>query len=244
VTNSGDANGFVQLSTNSSIEPFDCTSTVFEVTPAGRAEFDCTAEESDETSGIFELSLGFEQVGESENTSIGGWDKTVVMLSPRFVVDEIADDNEPKLGDGTSSEVAGKTPFNWMVSAFVLILVGIGVISLIFTMRDRKEPEILEVNENSLFNDKMDATEESEELETIHPSIVEPDGEAALISPAIEPNPIVDNVISEGETEIVDSYLNLPGGGEYLVTDGITVYEHPDGARWQQEEGGTFRRLA
>jgi len=244
VTNSGDANGFVQLSPNSSIDPFDCTSTVFEVTPAGRAEFDCTAEESDETSGIFQLSLGFEQVGDSENTSIGGWDKTVVMLSPRFVVDEIAEDNEPKVGDGTSSEVAGRTPFNWMVSAFVLILVGIGVISLIFTMRDRKGPEILEVNDNSLFNDNMDATEESEELETIHPSIVVHDEEPALISPAIEPNPVVDNVVSEGETEIVDSHLNLPGGGEYQVTDGITVYQHPDGSRWQQEEGGTFRRLA
>ena len=244
VTNSGDANGFVQLSHNSSVDPFDCTTTVFEVTPAGRAEFDCTAEESDETSGIFQLSLEFEQVGESENTSIGGWDKTVVMLSPRFVADEIAEDNEPKVGDGTTSEVAGKTPFNWMISAFVLILVGIGVISLIFTMRDRKEPEVLEVNENSLFNDKMDATEESEELETIHPSIVEQDEEPALISPAIEANPIADNVISEGETEFVDSYQNLPGGGEYQVTDGITVYQQEDGSRWQQEEGGKFRRLA
>lgn len=244
VTNSGDANGFVQLSPNSSIDPFDCTSIVFEVTPAGRAEFDCTAEESDNTSGIFPLSLGFEQVGESENTSIGGWDKTVVMLSPRFVADEIAEDNGPKVGDGTPSEVAGKTPFNWMISAFVLILVGIGVISLIFTMRDRKEPEILEANEDSLFNDKMDASEESEELGTIHPSIVEQDEEPALISPAIEANPIVDNVISEGETEFVDSYLNLPGGGEYQVTDGITVYQHPDGSCWQQEEGGKFRRLA
>jgi hypothetical protein len=111
-------------------------------------------------------------------------------------------------------------------------------------MRDRKEPEILEVNENSLFNDKMDVTEESEELETIHPSIVEQDEEPALIPAVIEAKPIVDNVISEDETEIVDSYLNLPGGGEYHVTDGITVYQHPDGSRWQQEEGGKFHRLA
>jgi hypothetical protein len=245
VTNSGDANGFVQLSPNSSIDPFDCTSIVFEVTPAGRAEFDCTAEESDETSGIFQLSLGFEQVGESENTSIGGWDKTVVMLSPRFVADGIAEDNEPKVGDGTTSEVAGKTPFNWMISAFVLILVGIGVISLIFTMRDRKDPEVIEVNENSLFNDKMDATEESEELETIHPSIVAEQDEPTELTPVRpELNPIVDHVISEGETEILDSYLNLPSGGEYQVADGVTVYEHPDGSRWQQEEGGKFHRLA
>ena len=245
VTNSGDANGFVHLSLNSSFDPFECTSTVFEISPAGRAEFDCTAEENDIFSGIVQISLEFEQVGESANTSIGGWDTTVVMLSPRFVADEIVSDNQLEGDDGTTAEVAGKTPFNWVISAFVLILVGIGAISIMFAMRDRREPEILEVNEDSLFNDKMRTSEESEELETIHPSIVAEQDEPTELTPVSpELNPIVDHVISEGETEILDSYLNLPSGGEYQVADGVTVYEHPDGSRWQQEEGGKFHRLA
>lgn len=254
VTNSGDANGFVHLSSNSSFDPFDCTSTVFEISPAGRAEFDCSVEETDGFSGIIELSLEFEQVGETTNTSIGGWDTTVVMLSPRFVADDMVSDDEPQGEEGTTAEVAGKTAFNWMISAFVLILVGIGAISIMFAMRDRKEPEILEVNDDSLFNDNMGVREESAELEAIHPSIVvqqeepmgltsqttEPDSTTEL--PALARTAVL--TLPERETEILDSYLDLPGGGEYQVTDGITVYEHPDGSRWQQEEGGKFRRLA
>ena len=245
VTNSGDANGFVGLSPNSSIHPFDCTPTVFEISPSGRAEYDCTAEENEEISGIYQISLEFEQVNEFTNTSIGQWETTVVMLSPRFVSDEIVSDNEPEGDDSTSAEVAGKTPFNWMISAFVLILVGIGAISVMFAMRDRKEPEILEVNEESLFNDKMGVLEESAELETIHPSIVVQQEESMELIPQVtEPESIAIDVIPEDETEILDSYLDLPGGGEYQVSDGITVYEHPDGSQWQQEESGKFRRLA
>jgi len=244
VTNSGDANGFVQISPNSSMQPFVCTPTVFEISPAGRAEYDCTAEESSETSGIFPISLEFEEVGLSANTSIGSWETTVVMLSPRFVADEIVDDNEPEEDGGSSTEVAGKTPFNWMVSAFVLMLVGIGAISVMFAMRDRKEPEMLEVNQDSLFNDNMGSRQAAAELESIHPSIAGLREESTeLTSETTQPDLSPNNVISVDETGIIDSYLDLPGGGEYHVTDGITVYEHPDGSRWQQEDDGKFRLL-
>ena len=112
-------------------------------------------------------------------------------------------------------------------------------------MRDRRDPEILEVNEESLFNDKMGVLEESAELETIHPSIVVQQEEPMELTPQVtEPESIVNDVISEDETGILGSYLDLPGGGEYQVNDGITVYEHPDGSQWQQEESGKFRRLA
>jgi hypothetical protein len=245
VTNSGGANGFVQLSPNSTVGPFVCTSSVTEVTPAGRAEFYCNVEESDSISGIHSLSIGFEEVIASGNNSIGGWETNAVLLSPRFATDGVVDDDEKDPQDDANADVAGKSPIVWIISALALLLVGIGAITLLFSLRDRKVPIIGEYNEESLFGETSDSDIESVEAAYIHPSIVENNDGGEIVDEEITAEPSsdseVDSTISRGQ--VIESYLNLPSGGDYEQADGVTIYKQADGVKWQMEDGGSFRRL-
>ena len=59
------------------------------------------------------------------------------------------------------------------MSAIILLLIGIGGISVMFAMRDRKEETIGVVNVDSLFKDDASLDSELSTSETLHPSITE-----------------------------------------------------------------------
>ena len=59
------------------------------------------------------------------------------------------------------------------MSAIILLLIGIGGISVMFAMRDRKEAIIGVVNVDSLFKDDVSLDSELSESEILHPSITE-----------------------------------------------------------------------
>ncbi|MDP6741995.1 MAG: hypothetical protein QF544_02900 [Candidatus Thalassarchaeaceae archaeon] len=173
LTNSGEVSGIVQVSPNAITDPFDCTSSALAVSPDDRALFYCTAEESDETTGIHQLSIAFEEVNDTVNNSIGGWDTTSVLVSPRFeTVGQEDGDDSNQMDDG-STDVSSKSPITWLMSAIILLLIGIGGISMMFAMRDRKEATIGVVNVDSLFKDDASLDSELSTSETLHPSITE-----------------------------------------------------------------------
>ena len=173
LTNSGEVSGIVQVSPDAVTSPFDCTSSALAVSPDGRALFYCTAEESDETTGIHQLSIAFEEVNDTENNSIGGWDTTSVLVSPRFETVGQEDGGDSNQVDDGSTDVSSKSPITWLMSAIILLLIGIGGISVMFAMRDRKEETIGVVNVDSLFKDDASLDSELSTSETLHPSITE-----------------------------------------------------------------------
>ncbi len=171
VSNSGNADAEVIVSPASILTPFECTSDAVMVVQGGSGTIHCTAEESEENAGMYTISLGIDEVREVENKSIGGIQSEAILLSPRFQTDEIADGGEPGTEKGDGVEVAGKSPLKWILSAFLLLIIGLGGITLLFSMRD---------GENRLFRGKDDdspfALSSSSgglsELEAVHPALV------------------------------------------------------------------------
>ena len=221
VTNSGDANGTVRLSETSSYSPFTCSEGSELVEPGGRVRFTCVVEESEENSGIYPISLAFEEVKENSNESIGGWETTSAILTPRFTSGEVGvlpDVEEPETG----VELGGKSLLIWIAASLFLLVAGVGGITAFFTWRDREQVVIGEFNEDSLFG--VSPPTPSTLGDELHPSLLS-------------------GIESISSIERVASYLDLPGGGEYQEVDGQTIYVTSDGLRWQMEEGGSFTRV-
>ena len=226
LTNSGEVSGSVQVSPDATTDPYDCTFSASQVSPNSQALFYCTAEESDETSGVHQLSLAFEGVTDTVNNSIGAWNTTSVLVSPRFEKAEQADGVDSNQGGDSSTDVSGKGPSTWILSAIILILIGIGAISVMFTMRDRKEAIIGVVNEDSLFKDDFTSDTELSDFGVLHPVMTE-----------------TQEIVSQ-EIQRVESYLDLPSSGEYEEVGDKTIYIQSDGVKWEQEDGGSYRRLS
>ena len=226
VANNGNAPGVVQVAPNSILGPFSCTKSTLSIDPNRKQIITCFAEESEDVAGIYNLSIGFEEVTATSNYTIGGWDSNAVLLSPRFSPNQ-ANDNSNDVSDD-ASESSGKNPATMLLSVIILIVVGFGVIGLIFTMRDK------EVSLKSLLeHDSMHSIEEPISLQQDMPSLLVTNESRAETS---QENNSTEDILR------VDSYNQLPPGGEYEQKDGLTFYKQADGIIWQLEDGGSFRR--
>ncbi len=226
VANNGNAPGVVQVAPNSILGPFSCTKSTLSIDPNRKQIITCFAEESEDVAGIYNLSIGFEEVTATSNYTIGGWDSNAVLLSPRFSPNQ-ANDNSNDVSDD-ASESSGKNPATLLLSVIILIVVGFGVIGLIFTMRDK------EVSLKSLLeHDSMHSIEEPISLQQDMPALLVTNESRVETS---QENNSTEDILR------VDSYNQLPPGGEYEQKDGLTFYKQADGIIWQLEDGGSFRR--
>jgi hypothetical protein len=233
VSNSGDAAGSVQLSNDSTLGPFTCSRAQHIIGVAEQVTFPCWVEESEENAGIYEVTLRFEMVTDDGVESIGDWQRTMVLITPRFSLDiptgelEESEDPEP-------TKLAGQTPLGWMVSAFIALIIGIAAISALFALRDRRDPYSQVSHKDSLFDDTSEV-EETDSDSPLHPAL----------APVPEPPDVPPEPDKPEITETpgkVDSHDDLPGGGEYAKADGVTWYVEKDGTRWKLGDEGGFER--
>ena len=234
VSNSGDAAGSVQLSNDSTFGPFSCSRAQHVIRETEQAIFPCWAEESDANTGIYEVSLIFEVVTDDGVESLGEWQQTIVLTKPRFQLDvpagELDDTQDP-----APTRLAGQTPLTWLLSAIIVLILGIAAITLIFSLRERRDPYAESSHKDSLFDDTTEV-EESADDSALHPAL------ASVSEPPDAPPEPAKPEVPESSGKI-DSHVGLPGGGEYAKADGVTWYVEKDGTRWKMDSDGGFERL-
>jgi hypothetical protein len=166
--------------------------------------------------------------------SFSEWQQTMVLAKPRFQLDvpagELDDTQDP-----SPTRLAGQTPLTWLLSAIIVLILGIAAITLIFSFRERRDPYAESSHKDSLFDDTTEV-EESDDDSALHPALA-PGPEP----PDAPPEPAKPEVPeSSGK---IDSHVGLPGGGEYAKADGVTWYVEKDGTRWKMDSDGGFERL-
>jgi len=141
ISNSGNAAGVVQISSESVIAPFICSDAQQTIEAGSHAEFSCTADESDEIAGNHPVSLVFEQVDAEEDA--GTWESTLNLSAPRFRADVLEDDPIDD-GDTSSPEAAGQSSLTWVLVILAVLAIGIALVTTLFVMRGKAEEDQFE----------------------------------------------------------------------------------------------------
>jgi hypothetical protein len=136
ISNSGNAAGMVQISSESVITPFICSDAQQTIEAGSHAEFSCTADESDENAGSHPVSLVFEQV-DAEGDA-GTWQSTLNLSAPGF---EVGIQEVEKIDDGSSSSpgAAGQSSLTWVLVILAVLAIGIALVTTLFVIRGKAE---------------------------------------------------------------------------------------------------------